>query len=258
MKTGLSRLSISVVSHLQIRLVENLLGDIEKLCDTSRIEVILTLNLTEPVPFAVKYFSFPLIIIRNTAPLGFAANHNQAFAKSTGQYFCVLNPDIRFVKDPFPPLLACLINSSMGVVAPLVVNEQGIVEDSARRFPTPFRIICKAFGGCNKIDYAVKDKVIYPDWVGGMFLLFPHDVYAKVGGFDQRYFLYYEDVDLCARLRLMGYEIAMSPHAQVTHLARRSSHRNFKYLRWHLRSMMRFFLSSVYCRLAWRKIKLVG
>ncbi len=144
------------------------------------------------------------------------------------------------------------------LVQEVLLGENGVIEDSVRRFPGPLKILCKAFGGCKGFDYEIKDKLVYPDWAGGMFLLIPRDVYAKVGGFDQRYFLYYEDVDLCARVRLMGYEIVMSPHAQVTHLAQRSSHRNFKYLSWHLRSMMRFFLSSVYRQLVWQKIKTAG
>lgn len=242
-------ISISVVSHGQIDLVGNLLLDIEKNCKDSTLQFLLTMNLDEALPFETADFTFPIRVIRNATPLGFAANHNQAFARGAGQYFCVLNPDIRLSSDPFKILLECFEDSSVGVAAPLVLGESGTIEDSARRFPTPFRIFCKAFGGCRGSDYAVKDAPIHPDWVGGMFMLFPRDVYAKVCGFDQRYFLYYEDVDLCARLRLMGYEIVMSPHAQVTHMAQRSSHRNFKYLSWHLRSMIRFFLSSVYWRL---------
>lgn len=255
---GTPLITISVVSHGQIDMVSNLLRDIEKNCRDSAIQLLLTLNLDETLPFEMTEFSFPIRVVRNAAPLGFAANHNQAFTYSVGQYFCVLNPDIRLARDPFQILLKCFEDSSVGVAAPLVLGENGAIENSVRRFPSPLKILCKVFGGCKGADYEIGDKLVYPDWAGGMFLLIPRDVYAKVGGFDQRYFLYYEDVDLCARLRLMGYEIVMSPHAQVTHLAQRSSHRSFKYLSWHLRSMMRFFLSSVYRRLAWRKIKIVG
>lgn len=239
-------------------MASNLLRDIEKNCRDSPLQLLLTLNLDEALPFEMTEFSFPIRVVRNSVPLGFAANHNQAFAFSTGQFFCVLNPDIRLSNDPFQILLKCFEDSSVGLAAPLVLGENGAIEDSVRRFPGPLKILCKAFGGCKGPDYEIGGELIYPDWAGGMFLLIPHGVYAKVGGFDSRYFLYYEDVDLCARLRLQGYEIVMSPHAQIIHLAQRSSHRNFKHLSWHLRSMMRFFLSSVYRRLAWRKIRIAG
>ena len=76
-----------------------------------------------------------------------------------------------------------------------------------------------------------------------MFMLFRSSTFAEIGGFDAAYRLYYEDVDLCARLRLKGYDVRLAPKAIVTHLARRSSHRNPRYAVWHLRSMLRFFTS---------------
>lgn len=247
--------SISVVSHAQIGMAVKLMQDIETHCKDTALELILTLNLEEELPFDANNFAFPVRVIRNTAPMGFAANHNQAFAHASGRYFCVINPDIRVPVNPFISLLACLKDSSVGVSAPLVLGEGGEMEDSARRFPTPFKILCKAFGRCMGGDYTVSDMhtPIHPDWVGGMFMLFPRVVFKRLGGFDQRYFLYYEDVDLCARLRLLSYEVVLCPQASVVHHAQRSSHRNFRYLRWHLKSMTRFFLSPVYWRLQCRK-----
>jgi hypothetical protein len=118
----------------------------------------------------------------------------------------------------------------------------GAIEDSARRFPTPFSILRKAFLHRAEIDYQIKDETIYPDWVAGMFMVFPREVFTKLGGFDERYFLYYEDVDLCARLAIAGLRVVVCPGASAVHAARRESRRNLRYLRWHLSSMLRFFL----------------
>jgi N-acetylglucosaminyl-diphospho-decaprenol L-rhamnosyltransferase len=246
--------SVSVVSHGQIDLIKNLLNDIDAYCQESSLELILTLNLKENLSFALDDFVFPIEVIRNTTPLGFAANHNQAFARSTGQLFCVINPDIRLSENPFPALLSSLKDSTVGVVAPLVVGKDGGIEDSARFFPTPFKIICKAFGGCKGGDYTIKSEPIYPDWVGGMFMLFPREVFDKLHGFNERFFLYYEDVDLCARLRLQGYQVVLCPSAKVIHEAQRSSHKSFKYLRWHIASMLRFFCSAVFFKIIWKKL----
>lgn len=245
-------ISISVVSHFQIDLVVQLLGDLEACCKDSNFELILTLNLDEVLPFSLDSFSYPVRLLRNAVPMGFAANHNQAFGHATGRFFCVLNPDIRLNGNPFKALLACLVDSSIGVVAPLVLGEHGEVEDSARRFPTPLKILWKVFGGCRGPDYAIKEVAIYPDWVGGMFLLFPRAGFERLRGFDERYFLYYEDVDICGRLSLLGYAVVLCPQARVIHHAQRSSHRSFKYLRWHLRSMIRFFFSPIFWRLRFR------
>ena len=247
------KISISVVSHLQIELVAQLLADINAHCAGSRLEVLLTLNLTEHLPFELTEYAFPVILIRNAAPKGFGANHNQAFRYATGRYFCVMNPDIRLGSNPFELLLTCFTDTSVGVVAPLVLGENGEVEDSARRFPTPLTIMWKASGRCKGTDYAIGSDPFHPDWVGGMCMVFPRAMFENLGGFDERYFLYYEDVDLCARLRLLGYEVLVSPQATVTHHAQRTSRHSLTYLRWHLKSMMRFFMSSVYMRLQWHK-----
>ena len=252
--TPSAELSISVVSHGQIDLIESLLQDIAQHCHGVPLEVILTLNLPEAIPFATDIFTFPVRVVRNAAPLGFSANHNQAFRFATGQFYCVMNPDIRMNGEPFRVLQDCLKDTSIGVAAPLVLGKHGAMEDSARHFPTPLKILCKALGGCRGSDYQVADTVIFPDWVGGMFMLFRREVYAQLGGFDQRYFLYYEDVDLCARLRLLGYEVALCPDAKVIHYAHRSSHRNIQYLRRHLASMLRFFLSRPFLKICWMRL----
>jgi N-acetylglucosaminyl-diphospho-decaprenol L-rhamnosyltransferase len=247
-------ISISVVSHLQGSFVARLLTDFEYYCKGVTLEVILTINSPEELSFTEHQYSFPLKIIHNLVPLGFGANHNNAFQLSDGRYFCVINPDIRLNMDPFPALLACLNDSSISVAAPLAMGESGAAEDNARYFPTPLTILCKALGGCKGSDYNLKGEMVYPDWVGGMFMLFRSEIFEKVGGFDQRYFLYYEDVDLCARLRLLGYEIALCSAAQVIHHAHRSSHRNFKYLAWHLSSMLRFFCSLPFLKICWDRL----
>jgi GT2 family glycosyltransferase len=248
--TGMSaaNISLSVVSHQQIELIGRLLQDIEKHCRAHSLEVILTLNMREVPPFDLNGFSFPVMVIENSIPQGFAANHDQAFSRSTGRYFCVINPDIRLDSDPFQIMMECLEDQSVGVVGPLVLNTQNAIEDSARKFPGPLIILCKLFGKCRGGDYKIGEEIILPDWVGGMCMLFRRDVYKQLGGFDRKFFLYYEDVDLCARMWLHGYKVALVPKVRVIHEARRDSHRKTKFLKWHLASMLKFFLSPVYWR----------
>lgn len=241
--------SVSVVSHGQMRLIWPLLQDLAEHCQGFSMECLLTLNLPEELPEGLEALPFPLKVIRNPVPLGFGANHNQAFRQACGTYFCILNPDIRCADNPFPPLLAALGEPRVWLVAPLVLSPDGQMEDSARRFPSPLKILCKVFRGCRGSDYAVQQALFYPEWVGGMFMLISHTNFAELGGFDECYFMYYEDVDLCARLRLRGGAVALCPQSVVVHHAQRNSHRNLRHLRWHLTSMLRFFLSDVYRRL---------
>jgi GT2 family glycosyltransferase len=235
-----ARVSISVVSHGQIGLIKNLLADIAAHVQTP-IEVILTMNLPEALPFDPAHFAFPLHILENPAPRGFAANQNAAFRTSRGGFFCVLNPDIRIDRDPFPDLLKCLQEPAAGLAAPLIRNPAGAVEDSARRFPTPLSILQKALFRRTGVEYPIGEESIHPDWVAGMFMVFPREVFAGLGGFDESYFLYYEDVNLCARLMLAGRRVVLCTSAFAIHDARRQSQRSLRYMRWHLASMARYF-----------------
>ncbi len=232
--------SISIVSHQQGALVAALLPDIAAHC-TMPLEVILTLNLPETLPFDVASFPFPVKIVKNATPKGFGANHNAAFSMVRSEYFCVLNPDIRLNNDPFPALISGLSGEKAGVAGPLVLGPEGNIEDSARRFPTSGSILRKLFGRAGEPDYAVAQSFVYPDWIAGMFMLWRMTAFREVGGFDERYFLYYEDADICSRLPAAGYRVVLVPGALVTHHAQRASHRSPQYLRWHLSSMLRFF-----------------
>jgi GT2 family glycosyltransferase len=240
--------SISIVSHGQSLLVVDLLRDLASLAKVD-LEVLLTLNIPESLTIDLAAYPFRMTVINNAAPKGFAANHNQAFRSAHGDYFCVLNPDVRLISCPFAALLDCLNNPAIGVVAPQVLSPSGHIEDSARRFPSPGKIFAKLFGNTRPLDYPQQHEAFPVDWVGGMFMLFPRQIYQDISGFDERFFLYYEDVDLCARLCLARLQCWLCPVAQVVHDAQRSSHRRLKYLAWHLRSMLRFFLSPVYRQL---------
>lgn len=239
-------LSVSIVSHSQGELVAELLRDLAKQCYGTPMEVLLTLNLPETLPFDLSRFPFPVVVIKNARPLGFGANHNQAFERSTGEFFCVLNPDIRLAHDPFPALRNALAERGVGLSAPRVLNPEGLPEDSARPFPSPMMILLKAFRLGQGRPYVVGTQTLYPDWVAGMCMLLRAAQFKQLGGFDTRYFLYYEDVDLCARLRLSGMQVVLTPAAQVTHAAQRASHRKLRYLVWHVRSFLRFSCSPVY------------
>ena len=247
-------LSISVISHRQIELVSPLLANIAAYSNSKAVECILTLNLQEELPFDPDSFPFPIRVLHNASPQGFGANHNQAFREAQGRFFCVLNPDVRLSDDVFKPLIRVLgEDERIGLVAPKIVNLEDAVEDSARRFPTPLEIFGKTFGGRSSAYKDDEQPVSFPDWVAGMFMMFPRNVFEQIGGFDERYFLYYEDVDICARLRLAGYRVALCRDVSAVHDARRTSHRNLRYALLHLSSIFRFFLSPVYRQLRSRK-----
>lgn len=202
-------------------------------------KIILTRNLPESLELTDDS---RLLLIDNPRPKGFAANHNAAFAASRELFFCVLNPDIELSGNPFHHLMAALLRHEAGIVAPLVKSPAGDVEDYARRFPNLRRLAGKLLGGDGG-RYALKegDGDFQPDWVAGMFMLFPAASFSRLGGFDEGFSLYYEDVDICVRAWREHLPVLTCPSVSVIHDARRDSRRKLTYLRWHLASMMRYF-----------------
>lgn len=251
---GRDCIHVSVVSHGQWPMVADLLADLQRYCRETPLYVTVILNIPEWHSFGSTDYSFPVDLISNSQPRGFSANHNAAFRHGRQNkpcdYFCVVNPDVRLNDNVFPHLLAAYRDAvKIGLVAPLVLDPSGHIEDSVRPFPRPYTPVLRALG-IRRAPVATRPSDrSQPDWVAGMFMLFPAHAFEQVGGFDERYFLYYEDVDLCARLRLAGLRVLVEPATAVVHAARRDSHRKLRYLFWHIRSAWRFFISPVYWRL---------
>jgi N-acetylglucosaminyl-diphospho-decaprenol L-rhamnosyltransferase len=231
--------TLSVVSHGQNALVNQLLADIQRHC-AARVALVLTQNIPDSIPFAVENLAFPAEILVNRERKGFGANHNAAFASCRTPYFGVVNPDIRLHADPLPALMDSLADGRAGAAGPMVRTPAGAVEDSARRFPTVASLLKKAFVENRQPDYPVDRGALEVDWIGGMFMLFRSDAYRAVGGFDEAYFLYYEDVDLCQRLASNGRTVVYEPRTEVIHDARRASRREPGLALHHFRSAVRF------------------
>ena len=229
-------LVLSVVSHGQRGLLLSLLDDLQ-----SHVKTSFRLIVTENIPEA--RYSYPIEVIKNSHPSGFGANHNAALQRAESGLFCVINPDIRMRADPFPALLAIVSDPRIGVVAPAVTDPDHAPEDHARSFPSVFTLLGKLLG--YRPESALPDgkSVYHPDWIAGMFMLFHTEMIRSVGGFDERYYLYYEDVDLCARLRDLGLDVAVCTDVSVIHAARRDSRRNARFASWHVRSAIRFLVS---------------
>ena len=235
-------LSLSVVSHCHGQMIGSLFSDLERLDNDVRFEVVLTVNSPEPTGY-FEGRKFPLKVITNDTPRGFGANHNAAFRSSKGRYFAVVNPDIRLPPLQLQSLCALLReNHSIGAVGPAVKSSQGVVQDNARRFPNVSALLHRAISRRRVPDYPVCAGPVLVDWLAGMFVIFRRDAFDQVGGFDDRYFMYFEDVDICSRLWNKGWSIVFQPDASVIHDAQRASHRQLRHLCWHLASAARYFI----------------
>ena len=117
---------------------------------------------------------------------------------------------------------------------------KGILEDSARYFPTILRFVCRVFLNQRSVDYSVASDPIAVDWVAGIFMAFRRETYSSIDGFDERYFMYLEDADLCQRIRKVGLKVILDPRMYIIHDAQRASRNNWQHRRWHYRSAVRF------------------
>lgn len=240
------KLAISVVSHRQTELIEQLLSDLV-ICQNALSCIVLTLNtIDEPTPSGWNLLDLPnKIILRNEAPLGFGANHNRAIAAINGDYdyVFVLNPDLR-IPDPniFMELAARAHRSGVEYFAPRVF-EDGKIAPNARGLYTPWQ----AFLG---FTMGQRANVAQPAWLAGMFIGLSRRAWEQVSGFDEKFFMYCEDVDLGLRLGEAGFHPVLFDEWSVQHFVQRASHRNGSALVKHLRSALRLWLSKPF----WRRL----
>lgn len=233
-------ITVSVISHNHGYLIKKIIKQLVNFHQITKI--IVTLNVPEKFRYP-KSKKIKLII--NKKRVGFGENHNKAFNFCKTRFFLVLNPDIKFINNPFYKLIKKITTTNSGLIAPLVINKKGNTEDSFRKFPSFFSIFKKFFFKYTDIYHMKKKDTaeIYPDWVAGMFMLFESKVFSKIGGFDIKYFLYYEDVDICARLRIAGEKVCVNLSTRIIHDARRDSRKKIFYLFLHIKSFIRFLLT---------------
>lgn len=232
-----AHLVISIVSHGHSRQIQALLDSLVRLRSPVVSRVVLTLNLPEAEPHLHHpQLPFVLEIIRNPSPRGFGANHNKALWGEAERFVCVLNPDVLLDVDPFPAMVHALTQERAGCSYPVQIDEQGQVQDSERETPSPLTLLRRRLLG------RTERRV---DWVNAACLVLPASVWRDLDGFDERYFMYCEDVDFCLRLRLRGLRLVKAP-VHIIHAGERASGRRLNHLAWHVRSLLRLWRSPVY------------
>ena len=232
-------LVLSVVSHGHGSQVRQLLADLSQVEGGLISRVVLTLNVPEPMLAALSEECFPFVleVRRNELPLGFGRNHNEALQDVPEGYVCLLNPDVRLEDSQlFYWLAMYAAKPGVGCAYPVQVNELGVMQDSERELPTPTALWRRRVLG---------KKESRVDWVNAACMVLPREAWVAVGGFDERYFMYCEDVDLCLRLRQAGYSLVRAP-VQIVHAGQRASRRRWEHLRWHVASLLRLWRSPAY------------
>jgi len=235
-------ITISVVSHGQEGLLVDLLEDLSAITASKACtvrSVVITHNLGATAQGYSQNMDGRFHVIINARPKGFGSNHNAAFAHCDTEWFAVLNPDIRVDPDVFCRLIE-QAGPEDGVLAPSLVEPASRALAPRRGLLTPWEILRRRLPRWQPPTHNV--------WFPGAFLLIRSAAFRQIGGFDERYHLYAEDFDLCARLRLAGWMLRDIPEVRVEHNAQRSSHMQWRYLRWHMTSLLRLWSGSTFWR----------
>lgn len=230
--------TVSIVSHQQWALVRPLLEQLARLCRGSVAKIVLTINVPEPVDIDVEP-GIPIQLVRNTRPKGFGANHNAAFAACSTPWFLVLNPDIRLETDVIASLLGHA-GPSTGLLSPRVQEPGKSQPEPFRDVLTPMELVRRRLPGHR--------PPAQPVWVAGMFMLVRSEVFASLRGFDERFFMYCEDFDFCARMRLAGWRLQVANEIVVAHDAQRASNSSLRPLLWHVASFVKLWIAPTVWR----------
>lgn len=178
----------------------------------------------------------------NGENVGYGRGHNWAIEQAdTSRYHLILNPDIVIHKGTIAELIQFMdSNPDAGMVCPKVLNENGSVQYLNKRYTTVYDLFLRRFLPKKlrplfqkRLDYYEMkdmgyDSIYDVPFVPGAFMFCRTHSLKEVGGFDPRYFMYFEDADLSRKFQTHGYKTIYYPHVSVTHLWERASHKSIK------------------------------
>lgn len=223
--------SIIIVSYNNFHLLEDCLNSVANYLKSVEYEIILIDNNSTEAgldELLSKYNSIK--IIKNSENLGFSKANNQGYKIAEGRYLLLLNADTQFTSNILSDMLEFIEQSPVPVIAaPKLLYPDGRFQDSAYKFPSIWRLISsnffleKIFG---KIDLfnkyylklEAKNSPIAVDSVIGAFMLMKKETYSVLDGFDENFFFYHEDTDLCFRFKKLGGNVLYFPHLSLIHV----------------------------------------
>jgi GT2 family glycosyltransferase len=207
---------------------ETLRACIERLTGLRQVRVIVVDN-NSPDHSLEAIADLPVTQIQRDENGGFARGTNEGWRAGSAPYVLILNPDAEITEASLDVLVARLErDSSLGAVAPRVVSRDGEEHHSLRRFPRLRSTYAQAlflhrlFPSASWVDEVVRDPSAYaapfhPEWFSGACILVRREALELIGGLDERFFLYCEDIDLCHRLRDHGFELLYDPASTCIH-----------------------------------------
>jgi GT2 family glycosyltransferase len=228
-------LSVVIVNWNTRELIRNCLASLARHLLGVDHEVIVVDNASHDGSPEMIAADFPDVrLIRNAENVGFGAANNQAMRLARGKWFLLLNSDTELVDDSVARLFARVRTApGLGVAHCRLRFPDGRLQHSAYRFPSVrlalfegtgiYKLLPRRAGAILLGGYWDYEDERDVDWVAGAFMLLPREVFAQTGGFDERLFMYGEDLEWCYRIRDLGWRIRYYPDAALVHVDHASS-----------------------------------
>jgi len=228
--------SVVIVSYNTQEILRNCLEALFEHSKGVAMEVFVVDNDSHDGSAAMVKNDFPsVMLITNHENLGFAAANNQAFALARGRYIILLNPDAYIRPLSLEHSIAFMDRTPMcGLCGGKIISPEGRLEPSARRFPSALSKLLTMSGlrgtfahspivNYHEFGGFAHDKPMEVDWVPGTFTIVRKKMLDEIGYFDERFYIYYEETDLCMRAKKAGWTIYFIPDAEVMHIGGASS-----------------------------------
>ena len=223
--------SVIIVAYNSCDFIPACLKSVRDACANLDAEIIVLDNgSNEPILPEIKEFFPEVVWIDSKENLGFGKGCNLAEKQATKPYLFFINPDTVVSRDSFTKVLEFMeAHPESGTVGCRILNEDGSIQWACRRsFPTPISAVSKTIGlaalfpkskllASYNMTYADPDEVTEVDAISGSFFCIRRDVYEKLNGFDEDFFMYGEDLDLCFRTKQMGLKNYYTPSTNILH-----------------------------------------
>ncbi|MDD5040088.1 MAG: glycosyltransferase family 2 protein [Patescibacteria group bacterium] len=218
-------LSIIFVTHSSARYIVPFLESVMRATEKIDTQIIAVDNNSTDGTAAGLEKLPSVLCIRNSENVGFARACNQGIRSSEGEFVLLLNTDMVVKEGAVDALLEFLrSHPAVGVAGARLENPDGTLQHSIGRFPTVLKLIGDRIPVINAVvpvyferRAPVYSHIQYPDWVAGSCMLIRRTALQRAGMFDERYFMYMEDVELCYRMRRAGWQVGYCPDATVMH-----------------------------------------
>ncbi len=252
MTAGVTAVTVNYNTGALLRgLVESLLGQPGLL----RMVVVDNASADHSLDFLAAAPHPEVTLARNPVNRGFGAACNQGAASAAGRYLLFINPDCRMPAGGLARLTALLErHPEVGAVGPLILNPDGSEQRGCRRhLPDPKRALMRALNlhgpgrdgrvaGFDLTGTPLPAGPVPVEAISGACLLVRRELFERLGGWDEGYFLHCEDLDLCMRLKQAGQQVLFVPDVTVTHAQGASSRRRPVFVLWHKhRGMWRYY-----------------